>query len=161
MSRIGRQGGRNTTPEDDSRTHEIRERQKRSLALRLEGHSFQAIADALGHGDKKKAHRDVTDALDAIPRENATQLLELTNARLEEVIRGHLTAASTGDADSAHVVISAVKEFAKLNGLNAPVKAEVSGSVRTPHDELLSRLATLAQAAGEGEGGPVPEPRGS
>jgi hypothetical protein len=83
---------------------EVAARRAQAVALRSQGQTWQAIADALGYADRAAAHKDVTRALAA----NRAQLAEtvedhrvLALERLDAMYRATLTVL-----DRLHVVVS-------------------------------------------------------
>jgi hypothetical protein len=87
-----------------ARRAEVAARRAKAVALRSQGQTWQAIADALGYADRAAAHKDVTRALDA----NRAELAETTEhhralalERLDALSRATVTVL-----ERLHVVVS-------------------------------------------------------
>jgi hypothetical protein len=68
------------------RRAEIDLRRSEALKLRIQGYTYQAIADAMGYADRKVAHNDVKLALASVAKEtheNAEEMRSLELERLE------------------------------------------------------------------------------
>lgn len=94
-----------------------REREAKAVHLRILGYSFDRIASELGYANRSAARKSVQRALDAIPREAATELRQLELERLDmmqsrlapALVKGHL-----GAIDRA---LKIMDQRAKLAGL--------------------------------------------
>lgn len=138
--------------DDQIATAELR---AKVVALRREGCTFQAIGDELGFS-RQRAHEVYREALEAIPamevrhyreeqQERLDQLLraahEVLNAEHVVVSQGRVMYETTVDGQKVKLLdggpklaavrtILAIEERrAKLLGLDAPVKADLSGGV--------------------------------
>lgn len=136
---------RSAKAEREQREAERAERQTRNLKLRLQGHDFQYIADALGYGSRQAANADYHRALDAVAAENEQTV---DTARRVELARldtlQTLAWQHTGNGDPA-VALKAVETILKISahrsrmmGLDQPVKHEVS------FDAVEARIAELS-----------------
>ena len=116
----------------------VAEKRVEALELRKNGMSYHAIAAQMGLSTPMVAWRYVNDAIAAIPKEKATELrrihIEDANAdllRLNKRIREEkLTVSEFCKALSAKV--KARDQLAKLLGLYAPTRAEVTGKDGAP-----------------------------
>lgn len=152
-----------------------------ALRLHVDGWTMREIAKKVGKA-LSTVHEGIEAELAEITRPHAEEAhkererkREVEGARLDAIIRGHLKKARAGDAEAAHVVISAVRQRAKLFGLEAPTKTEHTGRDGGPimsfdlskvSDEQLERilagdLSALAggdpeSPEGGGEGGEEP-----
>jgi methylphosphotriester-DNA--protein-cysteine methyltransferase len=62
------------------------ERQRKALVLRMAGATFQAIADALGYGNRSSATDAITRALrDTTPKELTDEVRRIENERLDRL----------------------------------------------------------------------------
>ena len=127
------------------------------FALRLAGRSFDEIARELDYANRSsawRAFRSKVREVRATRLKRIEDMLELENARLDALLEGHLPRARAGETESAFVVLGAIKERAKINGLYQPTQARISGgdggpvtvSSTSPHEILLERINRLAQA---------------
>jgi len=106
---------------------EDKERQTKAVQLRAAGLSFDVIAAQLGFANRQSAHRSVKAALQGNLREAVAELRELDAERLDGLLRALYPRALKGDYGAADRVLRILERRAKLYGLDAPVKQEVSG----------------------------------
>ncbi len=118
------------------RNAELFERQATAVRMASRGATFEQIASALGYSDKGDAHRDVMQALAAAREQcrieaeqyRAIKLYELNLMRLQahRIIEGQDTPLREKLAAIDRVVRIQERE-ARLLGLDAPVRSELSG----------------------------------
>jgi hypothetical protein len=109
-----------------------------ALKLRAAGMQYQDIADALGYADKSSAYCAVMGALKKARQEPADQMRKLENERLDGLWREAYAQAN----DVALVAedrlkaidrcVKVMERRAKLLGLDAPAKQELSGPAGAP-----------------------------
>ena len=139
-----------------------------ALDLRVSGHTVREIAAKVGKAPST-VHEAIEAELRAIPAAAVAELRDVEGARLDALIRGHITKARRGDAEAAHVVISAIRQRSKLFGLEAPVRTEHTGKNGGPipiaafdlsklTDDQLDRL--LAGDVSVLAGGDAPDAEG-
>jgi hypothetical protein len=117
--------GRSTT---DRQAIEAAERRAKAIGLRKAGASYDAIAKACGYANRGSAYNAIKDEMGKA-RENATELLELENARLDDALRAIYPAMLRGDLGAVAAFLKISERRAKLNGL----------------DDYESRLAAVAE----------------
>lgn len=149
------------------------DRRYRALRLLREGRAYHEIGADLGCSTAE-AYELVKAARDASPREEAEDQRRLAAERLDAEIARCQAIQDTlqervgqGDLDAIDRTLKATEtkvhieaRRAKLLGLDAPTKAEVTGKDGAPlidenaHATLLARLVSLAsrEAPAEGEG---------
>ena len=114
-------------------------RRHEALKLRMAGYTYELISQQLGVS-VKTAHQDIRRVLRNRAKEtskDADALLELELARIDELLLTYWPKAKIGDAESARIVLSALKRRVDLLGLEAPKKlADPNG------DPLMSGLTT-------------------
>jgi hypothetical protein len=150
------------------RTLEGAERDAEACRLKSRGRTYQQISDELGYGSKQAAHRAVKKALASIPSLNAEELRRIqleqldymTDRVLAVMERDHLVVSQGGKIvmgldgkpliDDAPVLRASYQlgliqqRRAKLQGLDAPIKHEVT------LDYLDAQIAeTTAELAAE------------
>lgn len=120
------------------------ERRVKALELRKAGASYRQIGRTLGVSEKT-AHGDVHRALAHLAQletETATALRTLELARLDALYTGHFSRAVAGDDKAARICIAIQERRARLLGLDAPVRTELTGKDGAP-------LAFCAEWGGE------------
>ncbi len=121
------QNGQKTKPE----TIEARIRAAKALELRMEGKSFDQIAEEAGYNSRQAAHDAVKRALDRIEREPADALVKLDLERLDVLWQIQYINAQAGDVQAMAACMKIMERRARLLGLDAPIKTdnktEVSG----------------------------------
>lgn len=136
------------------RTLASAERDAQAARLRAQHWTYQQIADELGYSDKIAAYRAVQRALKAAIREPGEELLALELERLdrlaraaEEVLEAHHVKVAGGEIvydeagqplEDTRPVLEAIDRLlkiqerrARLLGLDAPVKQQITGKVAT------------------------------
>lgn len=96
----------------------------KALELRMEGKSFDAIAEEAGYNSRQAAHDAVKRALDRIEREPADALVKLDLERLDVLWQIQYLNAQAGDVQAMAACMKIMERRAKLLGLDAPVKTD-------------------------------------
>jgi len=124
----GVKNGHKTSPE----TAEAKMRAAKALELRMEGKTFATIAKEAGYNSPQAAHDAVKRALDATLREPADRLRALELERLDVLWQIQYLNAQAGDVQAMGACMKIMERRAKLLGLDAAVKAEVTGADGQP-----------------------------
>lgn len=124
----GVKNGHKTSPE----TAEAKMRAAKALELRMEGKTFSVIAQEAGYNSPQAAHDAVKRALDATLREPADRLRALELERLDVLWQIQYLNAQAGDVQAMAACMKIMERRAKLLGLDAAVKAEVTGADGQP-----------------------------
>lgn len=137
------------------------ERKEQAVALRKKGKSYAQIGDALGIS-KQAAHGLVVGALKEHREQTAEEVADLRaieNLRLDELLATWFPLALAGDKDAAAIVLKIQDRRAKLEGLDAATKTELTGKdgsalqvqstvdLTLLDDTKLAQLEALLQAA--------------
>ena len=117
-----------TTP----RTLAERDKAAQALALRKTGATYEQIAAHLGYSSRQSANRAVLRLLAAHEAENVADLRTLENMRLDDLLFAVYKAALGGDLGAIDRALRIMERRAKLLGLDAPVKQEISGTDGAP-----------------------------
>jgi len=117
-----------TTP----RTLAERDKAAQALALRKTGATYEQIAAHLGYSNRQSANRAVLRLLAAHEAENVADLRTLENMRLDDLLFAVYKAAKSGDLGAIDRALRIMERRAKLLGLDAPVKQEISGTDGAP-----------------------------
>jgi Rad3-related DNA helicase len=135
-------------------------RRAQAIALRLAGMDFDTIAERLGYANRGAASKDVWRAVEAHRLEEAqavANLREVEGQRLDRLQAAVWAKALKGDVKAIETVLKVITQRAKLFGLDAPVRAEISGpgghAVQLTSATLaeLNDLITLAGDPGDAD----------
>jgi len=105
---------------------EERARAQRCLEMKLEGHTWMVVADALGYADESGARKATERLLDRTGSELASEYRSLELGRLDALHAAYWTAAVSGDAKAAEIVLKVTAQRVKLLGLAVPEKVIVA-----------------------------------
>jgi hypothetical protein len=139
-------------------------RRANAIALKLAGMDFETIAERLGYSDPGAARKDFWRAVqkNRIEEKQAVDdLREVEGQRLDRLQAAVWAKAVKGDIKAVETVLKVISQRARLFGLDAPVKAEVSGPgggplqlgpATTAELEALISLGRSDLTIGEAEG---------
>lgn len=121
-------------PASKAKQAQVAERRKKAIAMRLAGADWQAIADQLDYNSRGAACQDVTRSLEANRREEAAAAEELRQVTVMRYDRLQAAfwqkAVNDKDPKAAEIVLKCLAGRAKIEGVEAPEKVDVSGGVR-------------------------------
>lgn len=123
---------------------EVLEKQHKVLVLRAAGASYEEIAKAVGYANRQNARAACLAALNAQVHEAVDSLRNLEGARLDRLQRAIWSAALSGDLNAMDRVLRIMDARARLYGLNAPTKLEIT-------DEIDREIQMLAASLGSDE----------
>jgi hypothetical protein len=103
-------------------------RRRKALDYRIAGATYQQIADQLGYSGREGAFRAVDSALRDIPRESADRLRALELDRLDKMQATLAKQVSEGHLGAVDRWLKIMEHRAKLIGIYAPEKQQVSVS---------------------------------
>src|SRR3990172_2959972 len=104
-------------------------RRVQALDLRLAGASYRQIALALGVG-VKTAWLDVNRALREYLSEPSDQVRAAEVARLDRLFLAHWPKAISGDHQATYTVLAIMDRRARLLGLDAPKRVDITARGR-------------------------------
>ena len=133
------------------------EKKSEIIALRRSKHTFQEIADK-ADCTTGYAHRIVTAHLDQVNalRVNETDLMVTEmQSDLETLIRGHWP--QRNDTDHANLILKAMAQLAKLRGLNAADKIELTNTLPATLEYIVDTASTT-RAPGTPDAKPSSDP---
>jgi hypothetical protein len=102
-----------------------------AVRLRIQGLSFDAIAERVGYKSRQAAFDAVKRALEAILREPSDELRELDLRRLDELLLGQWPAAQSGDPDAVDCCLRILSKRWRLLGLDQPRPQEQAAPPQT------------------------------
>lgn len=111
------------------RTGEHEARALQALDLRLAGASYRAIGETL-HISHTQAQRDVSMMLHELASEPANKVREAELGRLDRLLLAHWPKAILGDHKATGTVLSIMDRRAKLLGLDAPQRIDITNWIR-------------------------------
>lgn len=123
-----KQNGNKTNPD----TIASRLKAVKAMELRMEGLPFTEIARQVGYNSQQAAHDAVKRALLRTEREPADRLRELELARLDVLWQAQFMIAQVGDVQALSACLRIMERRAKLIGLDAPERKEVTGKDGEP-----------------------------
>jgi hypothetical protein len=133
-----------------------RERVNNAIELRKQGHTLRQIADLLGWRSIPAVHKAIREAIDGATFEAVDEMRTVTAERYDGMIKTYYPLAVEGDTDAAMIVLRIEAQRARLFGLDAPVKTEVSGPEGGPI-EIVDIEKLVDDYLGLAAGSPGPE----
>ena len=141
----------------ESKTSERRlagaDRQREALELRKAGATFEAIAKRLGYRGPSGAYNAVMAGLRKTLQEPADDLRKMELERLDALTLRSWSLASQGSLEAIDRILRIMARRAKLLGLDAPERKELSGPgggpIETKDDGLQQFLAEVKKGVGE------------
>lgn len=131
--------------------------EKRAIDLRQAGMTYAEIGEALGVTEKA-AYEYVQRvlALTAQNRENADEVRELELGRLDKMQSRLWNRVLAGDHNADYLILKIMDRRARMLGLDAPQRTEITGADGGPIEVSLDARAALAAQLGikleEGDG---------
>lgn len=101
-------------------------RRRKALEMRRDGFGLQAIATALGMAISS-VHETITVGLAETVQPVSDEMRELELQRLDRLQQRNNKAVLAGNVDAIRVAVKIIEARAKLLGMNAPEKVEMSG----------------------------------
>lgn len=125
-----------------------RQRALRAVELRRDGWTLQAIADELGWNSPQAATMAIKRSLDRTTYETVDDMRTVVGERYDGIIATFLPRALAGDPEAANVVLKTEAQRARLFGLDAPVRTEVTGADGGPIEvsdisDLVGRIIAI------------------
>lgn len=108
---------------------QARERERQALAMRRAGARYEAIAEELGYANHTGAYKAVQRAfrrLEARVAEDAAMNRSLDLGRLDEAIAGLVPQVREGNDRAVKALVAVLERRAKLLGLDAPTKTDLT-----------------------------------
>lgn len=143
---MGRTNGSGTPPDEIIKN---RYRALKAVEMRRDGYTLQAIADELGFNSTQAVNMAIKRTLDRTTYETVDDLRTTVGERYDGIIKTFLPLAMKGDPDAAHVVLKTEAQRARLFGLDAPVRTEVTGADGGPIEvsdisSIVSRIFAIS-----------------
>ena len=134
------------TVKRDLRKADRAERTRKALEMRKTGATYDVIARTLRLANRGVAFNLVRDAIAAITKEPAEDVLAMELERLDALMVAHWNTAKV-DPRSAALVLQILDRRARYLGLDAPQRIETDVNLAAEqHDVLSKSLALLPEA---------------
>lgn len=133
-------GKKNGPQRTNARALTARQREVKALEMRMGGQPYSRIAKALGYRGRSSAYTAVMRVLDRREAEPAERVRNLELQRLERLLKAYWSRAvrvRQPDIGAAKLCLDILARRARMLGLDAPVKVDITDLVRE-----------VAQAAG-------------
>lgn len=114
-----------------SREVQVRDKERRAIALKLAGASYQSIAQQLGYASAAGAWKAVQRGMKSSLQEGAGELRRIHYGRLEHMLMLLWPDVNRKDLPSMHAALSIMDRMEKLFGLNAAERIEVTAAQET------------------------------
>ena len=130
------------------------DRTSRALELRKSGATFAHIANELGYANESGAYKAVMRALKKTLQEPADEVRTLEVERLDSLLNGLWQRRHVPEITDR--ILRIMERRAKLLGLDAPTRTEVTGKdggaieVDDARESIQRKLAGISTASGEG-----------
>ena len=111
------------------------EKQRQALELRKAGVGFDQIAQQLGYASRAGAHNAVVSAMRRTLQEPSDEVRRLELERLDKMLFGLWQAATKGQWLAKDRVLAIMDRRAKLLGLDAPAKIDITQHIREIAEE--------------------------
>lgn len=142
MSGNKRKGGPRPGMTDEERAEEI----VTMLRMRRAGADYASIAKHF-HVSRETVHRKVKQALQELPREEASELRSLEAAKLDYAETRLQNAVNDGDVQAINALVRLSESRRKLLGLDMPEQHEVK--VSTTEQTLMKQAVAALQEQAE------------
>jgi hypothetical protein len=130
------------------------DKERQVLELRLQGYTFDVIAEHVGYASPGSAHNAYKRGLMRTLQEPSQELRDLEIARLDRLMNGVWEKALLGDVPAVNAVLKILERRAKMLGLDAPAKIQAEVTNYEGGTDIDREVARLAQIlAGEQGGG--------
>lgn len=126
------------------RTIDYEQRRAQAVELRIQGATFDQIAEKVGYTDKSAAYTAVRKAVQRIGREQAEELYDIDMARLERLLAAVWPKAMEGDLHAVDRVLSIMQRRARMLGYDGITitTEQSSASADTSVPSLADLLGT-------------------
>lgn len=132
------------------------DRQLQACRLRAAGASLDQIAESLGYANRAGAWKAVQRGIELTPAAGVEELRAVENQRLDELQVRWWQQAMT-DEKAAKVVLKIIEQRVRLNGLAAPIRADVTvtelGGIDHEVRELVSEMQARDEVLGKASDG--------
>ena len=153
----GKRGRKRSKDSGKLSSRQIVAAKKRAEALeyRLQGYTFEQIAQAIGC-TQPRAWQLVDEALTAIKMEGLETARTLELMRLDAIQARHFGNAVAGDMNASGMVLKVMERRSRLMGLDAPEKKEVTGKDGGPIQQNITAIEVFVVDPQNPDGQEIP-----
>lgn len=144
------QGGKMSRSKTAKKTMIAEDRRNRAVEMRKEGLSYRAIADALDT-TPSNIHKAIMKSLVLIreqTNEGAEEMRTLELERLDTLFERAYKAVLDGDIRAIDQAIKIMDRRARLAGLDAATRQEITGNLTTSHEWIELRTVIVKTLSG-------------
>lgn len=109
----------------NTKSIEVREKDRKALELRKAGASYELIAKQLGYADSSGAYKSVKRSMQSIISEPAEELRQVEYERLNQMLLSIWERVQLGELGAIDRALSIMDRIGRLYGLNAPQRTEI------------------------------------
>lgn len=145
-----KQDGRGGSPSPSSvRRAKAAERQRQVVALRLHGHTFQAIAERLGYKTAWSAQQAFTAGLERWGQQDVAEYRAVEIARLDSYLASIAPQVAKGSLFAIDRAVKISERRSKLLGLDAPTRLTITDeALEAEREKLKGEVVHLRSIAG-------------
>jgi transposase-like protein len=120
-------------------------RRAKAVELRLQGKTFDQIADQLGYHDRSTAYKAVKTAIQAVGREDARELRELDLLRLDRMLEIIWSQVEDGDLAAVDRALRILERRERITGYGAHNVVQINATqTNVSVDTTAATVETLA-----------------
>jgi len=113
----------------NSKSIEVREKDRQALELRKAGASYEVIAKQLGYADSSGAYKSVQRSMKTIIAEPTDELRQVEYERLNQILLILWERVQHGELGAIDRALSVMDRISKMYGLDAPKQTEIKQQI--------------------------------
>jgi hypothetical protein len=113
----------------NTKSIEVREKDRQALELRKAGASYEVIAKQLGYADSSGAYKSVQRSMKTIIAEPTDELRQVEYERLNQILLILWERVQQGELGAIDRALSVMDRISKMYGLEAPKQTEIKQQI--------------------------------
>ena len=113
----------------NTKSIEVREKDRQALELRKAGASYEVIAKQLGYADSSGAYKSVQRSMKTIIAEPTDELRQVEYERLNQILLILWERVQQGELGAIDRALSVMDRISKMYGLDAPKQTEIKQQI--------------------------------
>jgi len=113
----------------NTKSIEVREKDRQALELRKAGASYEVIAKQLGYADSSGAYKSVQRSMKTIIAEPTDELRQVEYERLNQILLILWERVQQGELGAIDRALSVMDRISKIYGLEAPKQTEIKQQI--------------------------------